>query len=470
MLWLCLYMPRLPLDAAQAPVDAPFAIIGSDRRVQACNAAAETAGVAVGQRLKQALVLCPALRSAQRHPQAERQSVEAVAAWAGQFGSPVTLDARRFLVWVEVGRSLNLFGGWRGLIRRLRTEMQALELDLRHGFAPTLEAAALLAHAGVTRPVVNLQRLRQLIEPWPAVQLPLPPEARALLRGIGVSCIGELLALPSAALTRRLGQDVPAYLARLLGTRDDVWVSYEPPLQYRRRFDFLNEIETVEGLLFPLKRLMVEFSGYLRARDVGVLRWTLRLRHAHRPATVRVMSMLAAAQDAEPMLRLTHERLQREPPPAAVLEIALEALEFLSPEHTQSELFDDGQVRLGLRDVLERLGARLGGAALRTLAPQDDHRPEHAWRQTDIRTLLEAGSVAAPPLARQPRHRPLWLLPRPLKIAPPLLLSGPERIEAGWWETEQRRDYFLAQDTDGRHLWVFRSPDSPQWYLHGYWN
>ena len=59
------------------------------------------------------------------------------------------------------------------------------------------------------------------------------------------------------------------------------------------------------------------------------------------------------------------------------------------------------------------------------------------------------------------------------------LLSGPERIEAGWWDAGlAERDYFIAEAADGALVWIYRArlPLSAQsgsdsgrsgWFLHG---
>jgi protein ImuB len=97
-----------------------------------------------------------------------------------------------------------------------------------------------------------------------------------------------------------------------------------------------------------------------------------------------------------------------------------------------------------------------------------------------------AGGVESHPPAL-PLHRPVWLLPEPLPLAeqrslplldgrPLLLLSGPERIEAGWWDGAlAARDYFIAQAVDGSLVWVYRArlpvaeAASPAagWFLQG---
>ena len=54
-------------------------------------------------------------------------------------------------------------------------------------------------------------------------------------------------------------------------------------------------------------------------------------------------------------------------------------------------------------------------------------------------------------------------------------MSGPERIETGWWDgASVARDYFIAQAEDGSLVWVYRGrlpsanvPGEPHWFLQG---
>ncbi|MCY7316287.1 MAG: DNA polymerase Y family protein, partial [Rubrivivax sp.] len=86
-----------------------------------------------------------------------------------------------------------------------------------------------------------------------------------------------------------------------------------------------------------------------------------------------------------------------------------------------------------------------------------------------------------------PLMRPAWLLAEPLPLhernAVPLLegrplvvVSGPERIETGWWDGDPiARDYYIAQQEDGSLLWIYRSRlpvragahGEATWHLHG---
>jgi protein ImuB len=84
------------------------------------------------------------------------------------------------------------------------------------------------------------------------------------------------------------------------------------------------------------------------------------------------------------------------------------------------------------------------------------------------RRVASAGESGGAPIA-SPSARPVWLQAvaeplaelrsRPLLDGRPLsLLSGPERIEAGWWDAEvAERDYFIAEAADGALVWIYRA-------------
>ena len=85
----------------------------------------------------------------------------------------------------------------------------------------------------------------------------------------------------------------------------------------------------------------------------------------------------------------------------------------------------------------------------------------------------------AVPALRTRRDRPVFLLERPRTLVcaesrpqyqgPLELVSGPERIEAGWWDGRAvARDYYVARNRAGEACWIYREPVDPsRWYLHG---
>src|SRR3546814_9480948 len=53
---------------------------------------------------------------------------------------------------------------------------------------------------------------------------------------------------------------------------------------------------------------------------------------------------------------------------------------------------------------------------------------------------------------------PAWLLARPIPLRDPCprIVSGPERLESGWWDGDDaRRDYYDIETSQGQRAWAF---------------
>jgi protein ImuB len=128
--------------------------------------------------------------------------------------------------------------------------------------------------------------------------------------------------------------------------------------------------------------------------------------------------------------------------------------------------------------LFELLVARLGLDNVLRAAPQADYRPDRANAWQPVQERLRPADQRLPPHSLP---RPVWLLPKPVALivrdnrpfymSPLRLVSGAERIEAGWWDSAQTRDYFIAEGRDHAHYWIFRERlrehDESRWYLHG---
>jgi len=526
MLWACFHFPQLALDAIRIDADRagaqqpPFAVIDGPlqrRHVVLADAAARNAGVRAGHALAAAQTLCPRLITAPRDETAERVALESIAAWAYRFSAEVSIAAPD-TVFLEVGASLALFGGWPAIERRLRSEIA------RFGFAYSLTAApvatgarVLAAHGdGITIPAVA-----QLVAALGAVPLDasgFDEKTVAALRGMGFHTLSDLFRLPRAELARRIGQASLDHLDRMRGHVAESLLRYRPPARYERRLEFSFGIESHGPLAFPLQRLIREFTLFLIARDGGVQRFSLVLGHERGASTRIEIGLLAPQRDATALLELARTRLERIGLPAPVHALTLRAddLPPLCPLH--QDLFDAGRREaLDWPALAERLCARLGEKALYGLACAADHRPQLAWRpigaldamrRSDAPPHADRGKLRAPSQANiagngeAPAHaialttrkakkkrgapalvpavhaktRPFWLLRRPnvLRGTITRILAGPERIESGWWdEDDQRRDYYVVETNLGQRAWAFVETGMPAdrrapWMLHGW--
>jgi protein ImuB len=451
-LWLCIRLPQLAREAVVNHQGSAGERTAPDRRA---SAGEHSAGNELGEK---GLLL-------------QREALERLAAWAYQWSSLISYAPCAPLLWLELGASSTLFEGHEALLARIQAELVQLGYSHVCALAPSPTAAALLTHASAQRHVFSKAQLRERLDPLALQLLDLPAPTLAALQASGLRRIGQLLELPAAAIARRFGPEMQLYLQRLCAEANDPRPAWRPPETYPARCEFGSEVRTSTALLFPLQRLLLEFQGYLRARDCSVQRFTLEFEHYRQPVSRVTIGLSAAGRDAAQFLTLVRERLHSLLLPAPVNALRLQALEFTSPAIVQTDLFgSDAQPLQQLQRLLDRLRARLGESSIQALQLQADYRPERSWRLI----APEASTASSPKqdvLSTPTPPRPCWLLPEPVRIdAPAQLLRGPERIESGWWDgNDVRRDYYLARSGQGSQLWVFHDRCGGEWFLQGLW-
>lgn len=470
MLWLCLHLAQLALELQPPERDSCVAITdqrGSRRWLLVCNEVSRKAGLHNGLDAAAAMARVPYLKLIERSKPREQASLKALAGWAEQYSSFVCFDAQRWLLWIEIGASLNYFGGLPKLIQDVEQGIASLGYTAHCGIAPTLEAAALLTSHQYAPWVLQLSDLSAALAPLPLNRLAISHPVMESLRGIGWQTVGDVLAIPHDQLARRFGPQLPQYLQRLMGEQADPRERYRAPAIYRRCFELAAPIEAVEALLFPLRRVLGELQGYLRARDTALQALRLTLGHDHHTDTVIELHTSTPQREAACLLALLRERLERTTLAAPTIKFTVSVDQFTPLGDTQNDLFDTTQRDNAWNNLLDKLRARLGDNAVHRLGLNDDHRPEQAW------CILRHDEVACSTPSKSIDHpdRPLWLLKPTLLNQLPRLLGKPERIEAGWWSGEDvRRDYYIAETPEGSRWWLYRDANTAQWYLHGLWS
>ena len=485
MLWVALELPALPLQIAERAGVCPEALVISEgarqRPTVACaNAAARKAGIREGQAVAAAKALAGELRVIERDPQAEREALQGLAAWAGQFTPMVAIESQGIVL--EVESCLRLFGGHAQLTSAIVRGVHGLGFHATLGVAPTPLAARVIARAEAqglrVRACLEAGDLRARIEDLPLFLFDWPERALARLTDLGILRVKDMLALPSEGVARRFGPEIVLALGRLMGTHADPRQPYSPPPRFRSRLELPAEADGVEALLFPLRRLLAEFEGTARGRGAGAQRLLLTLEHGRKARTRVELDFASPEREPDFILSIAREKLGRLQlaTPAVAISLRADALLAYVPR-TAAWLPGAQEQAVDRERLLERLSARLGRDRVFGIALANDHRPECNWARKTSRSPLPA------PLAR----RPIWLLNRPQKLVseagepvlhgPLALRAGPERIEAGWWDGhEVARDYYIATNPNGECYWVYREPgvpnllgpsNSPGWYLHG---
>ena len=453
MRWACILLPQLAMDGVlrqRSDAHAPLVLLAGPaqrRRLQAVNPTARALGLKPGQSLTAAQALSQHFATAEYDPAAIERWQQLLAAWAYNFSAQVSLHYPRCLL-LEVQSSLGLFGPWPRFEAHLREELTALGFQHRITVAPNPAAARVLAnaHDGLA---VDDETLHQALAPLPVERLGFSREASSAFARMGVRNLAQLLVLPRDGLAKRFPAEVLIQLDTLLGQRPLALAFYRPPDRFEARIELNFEVESHQALLFPLHRLTADLAAYLAGRDSGVQRFVLHLEHRNRPASQVPVGLLSAEREAAMLFELTRGRLEQQQLPEPVLAVRLVAQDLppFVPEHQR--LFEERpQQSLPWEQLRERLRARLGDDAVQGLGARADHRPEQAWSS-------QSADVPLPPCG----PRPGWLLsePQPLREGSVQVISGPERIESGWWDGgDVRRDYYRVETRTGQRGWAFR--------------
>ena len=477
------------------------------RRVLLTSARAEKLGITSGLSINAALALVPTLKLAERSPEKENRVLEQLAAWAERFTSMVSIEPPDLLL-LEIGGSLKLFGDIQALRQQVESELAEQGFAPCVAIAPTTLASVWLAKAGGEVSSEDAANLAGTLGPLPLRCLGWPESVRESLNGMGIYCIGDCLRLPRQGFARRFGAARLLQLDRALGRLPDPRKNYRAPERFCEECELPEEQSDSELLLQVCRQLLSNLERFLTTRQIAVQRVQFSFFHLRAAATRLTLGCTQAGRKTEQWFELLAIRLDRLTLPEPVIAIRLQSGSG-QPLQAATEVlgFDQPEGRrqsAPITHLLERLSARMGEESVHGITTVAEHRPQYAWSTAETTGRL-------PPCAAMqnqwPAHqspllladfrrtsslllrRPLWMLPEPLPLTteksraegagthrkqptyhgPLRFIDGPERIETGWWDGNGiARDYFVAANTHGVHLWIYRNRDKEaNWYLHG---
>ena len=530
MLWVAVHLPLLSLESFAATLPAEMATqplaLEDEHRIVNANAAAQQLGVKPGLKRATALALAPQLTLARADARRDAIALNAIAHTALAFTPQVAIQpaheavgidqAAPDTVLLEVQGSLRYFGGLAKLLQCLQRALAPLGHRLHLAHAPTAQGAALLARVHRRFDGTDLPTLQRALDAAPVWLLGPGQMHGETLQGMGLRTLADLRALPRSGLARRFGAGLLDELDRAYGAQPDPRIAIVPPPVFESRLELFARADSAEQVLHGAGILLDRLIAWLAARQAYVCRFSLVMQHEPRwrrhddgamtpPETTLELALAEPSRERAHLLVLLRERLARFALPAPTLELRLHAADIAQRAPPNVELFPTPRSeREGLLRLIERLQARLGHDKVQSLAAVDDHRPERATivRPADAQAVCRGrgtsfrSAASSPPQQPPPRYddaeptpgqriRPIWLPmnegeplqerdARPLLDGQPLLIvSGPERIESGWWDTRLvERDYYIAQLADGALVWVYRtrqlaSKPSPGWFLQG---
>ena len=483
--------------------------------------------------LADALSFVPGLATAAAEPAKDAAALRRLAEWCGRY-SPWTAPDGVDGIKIEITGCAHLWGGESALAADLSARLERQGVAGHVAIADTLGAAwayARFAEAGQRTLVLAPGEICAALAPLPVEALRLDPVTAQGLRRVGLKKIGDLCAMPRDALGRRFGAAVAQRLDQARGDLPEPLSPLGETPARRVRLSFAEPIADPADLALAAERLAEDLVGRLAREGTGARRLVLAFHRVDGRVERVALGTARPSRDPRHIAALFKERLDTVDPGLGVEDMILAAfaVEPLPPEQIGCA---GSSVDGGTGDVaalLDRLGNRLGLAAVSRVEARESHIPERA----SVKVRVDGGAAGQPsptrsqglgspfPAAREkapnaagrvrvqqsgegpkpPRPIRLFEPPEPVAASwvlpddPPFRFTwrrrahrvkqadGPERIAEEWWRPEGPdavgmgaagaiRDYYRVEDEEGRRFWLFRAglpggSQPPRWFVHG---
>ena len=457
--------------------------------ITALTEAARGYGVTEGMTVADARVITPGLQVFDGKPGRNVKLLIGLAEWFLRYTPLVQLDPPDGLL-LDVSGCTHLKGGEQAYLKEIVTRLQTIGYDVRPAIADTIGAAWGVARCAAAGLIVPEGAHRNALMPLPPSALRLPTDLLLKLRNLGLHQISSFIYMPDSVLRRRFGKNMVLRLNQALGQEVEYLFPLKEPVPYTERLDCLEPVRTRTAIEIGLTELLERLCKRLYGEGLGLRSAQLTWYRVDGKNGSISIGTNHPSNRVPHLFKLFFIKLDTVAPGLGVELFVLEALKTEPVSDKQSELWSakGGADNEEVAELLDRVGGRIGPQNIHLYLPG-----EHYWPE---RTAQPKADLKQQPLSdwRTDKPRPMQLLDKPEPIEamaltpdyPPKLFvwkgerhvivnaDGPERIEREWWmEPGEHRDYYIAEDEQGRRYWLFRSgqnkaENNQHWYLHGF--
>ena len=490
-MYCVLYVPDFALQAVlrtQAHVaGAPAALFAENTKksiVLAANAAARAAAVELGMTAPQAVARCPNLTICTPNATAETEATAALIA-VGFTVSPSIETTAPGVCTIDLKGAES--SAYERAARAAVQQLTTLGFIAGAGLAET-PLLALYAAREVTRDDATTDGQLLCVRDTEAFLAPLPlasadpsPRIAEILRGWGLRTFGDLKALSRDDIGRRLGPDGLALWDRARGGEPRPLRPVTPSQTFHAAFDFEDEIETLEPLLFILRRQLERLALELGAAGFVAASVDLALILSNDKTHGRDFRLPEPTADLEILFRTVHTHLEALRTEETIVGLRV-ALAPVRPLVRQQGLFDTGlRDPHGFAETLARVGAIVGSDRVGTPRPQDTHRPDAVTLEVPSPVIVPAAAAAIHPPIGLPLRRYRPPLPAKLELSdgkPTYVwtdrfqgviagVRGPWQSSGHWWQADRswrRTEYDIALETGGLYRAIYVDH---AWWIEG---
>src|SRR5438046_5351924 len=276
-----------------------------------------------------------------------------------------------------------------------------------------------------------------------------------ILHKWGIHTLGQLVRLDKEQLRARLGPEAVRMWERANGQSNRPLKLVRQPESFEESFEFENEIETAEPLLFMLRRFLQQFFFRLSAIYLVAKELRLQITFSNKHHYERCFKIPQPTNDVDLLFQMLHTHLENCKSEYPITAVSLEA----KPTKASQQQF--GLFEIPLRDpnqlyeTLARLIALLGSYRFGTPVLEETHRSdafhiepfscEAEWTTSESSSYSPSATERVPPTALR-RFRPavsasVFLsenIPAHLRSAnvngKVAQQNGPYRASGNWWD------------------------------------
>ncbi|MFZ5497263.1 MAG: DNA polymerase Y family protein [Verrucomicrobiota bacterium] len=362
-------------------------------------------------------------------------------------------------------------------LSKLRSGLVQHDLNARIGAGPTALVARYASH--VANPILVVDDPGGFLAELPVQMLDLAPDEERLFSDLGLKTLGSITAFPRSALAGRLGSRGDELWSRAAGEWIAPIQAVPFPVRHIATMELEDPVETLEPLLFTLRRFCERLASEVGQFGGGTNRLSLVLALGTDAAHRRDFDLPEPTANAEVLFAVLENHLSALQTDAAIVGVSLEA--FPARRLEQQE----GLLDTGLKDApmfyatLGRLAAVVGVEQVGTPRRGNSHRSDDVMLDPPQAMIPERRAPDAPE-----QHGPLlWRLRPPvvatveLTDAQPTFLNStiasgavtvcrrPFRANGEWWsaETWAREEWDVQVGTG-----LYRLLHTPRgWFLDG---
>src|SRR2546421_10756166 len=269
-----------------------------------------------------------------------------------------------------------------------------------------------------------------------------------ILRRWGIESLGQFAALEKEAVAARLGPIGVELWERATGKTTRLLKLIPVRESFEEGFEFENEIETSEPLLFMLRRFLQQFSVRLNALHLVASELRLEIIFSDKSRYEHRFKIPEPTDNVETLFRMLHTHLENFTSKSPIIAVGLKA-ETTKPSFEQFHLFETAlRDPARLTETLARLTGLLGSERVGTPVLEETHRADACRMEPFSWQLAETKTDELPPLPATALRRFRAALPASVLLAknqPVHFRSakvegavhagkGPFLVSGNWWD------------------------------------